>query len=97
MSFETGRELNGEEVKVLVDNFQGEGWLQFSPNNELMSPPPDEPADAGVKSPSIRLRDLLYALWAQQGSKGSFDAFYGAKMDALHQQVREMLDKENHE
>jgi hypothetical protein len=94
LSFETGRELSGEEVSVLVDHFEGEGWLQFSPNEDI-PPPPDNPADAGVKSPSERLRSHLYALYRQRGSKGSFPSFYGAYIDKLLENIRERLDQED--
>lgn len=92
IGFETARELSGEEVKILIDHFQGEGWLQFSPNDDI-PPPPDDPADAGVKSYSQRLRSHLYAFWKQEGGGGSFQGFYGNYMEKLLENIRERLDE----
>jgi hypothetical protein len=78
LEFET-RELAGDEVKILADNFQGEGWLLFRPNPDSgieSAEIPNTDADAGMESPSIKLRKRLWLLWKQQGSKGSFDNFY---------------------
>ena len=93
LAFETGRELTGEEVSLLIDHFQGEGWLQFSANDDI-PPPPEDPADAGVKSPSERLRSHLYALWKQRGEKGNFQSFYGTYIEKLLENIRERLDEE---
>lgn len=74
--FET-RELTGEQVKVLADNFQGEGWLVFKPNGDITyQEVPTEKADAGVKSQAQRLRAAIMVLWRNSGSKGDPEAFY---------------------
>jgi hypothetical protein len=77
VKFET-RELNGDEVKVLADNFQGEGWLVFKPNSDgiLAEEIPTSSADAGVKSQAQRLRGAIMVLWRNRGSKGDPEAFY---------------------
>lgn len=90
LTFET-RELTSDDVKILVDHFQGEGWMQFSPNDDLPAPPAS-PADAGAKSPSERLRGVMYVYWQQQGSKGSFDSFYATKVEELIDKIKEKLD-----
>ena len=92
IAFET-RELSGEDVNLLVDHLQGEGWLQFSANEDMPAPPAS-PADAGTKSPSERLRSHVYVLWSQRGEKGSFDSFWAAQVDAMCERLREMIDKE---
>ncbi len=77
LTFET-RELSGEQVKLLADNFQGEGWLLFKPNGDDISVDeiPTVDAEAGIESPSIRLRKRLYVLWKQRGVQSSFESFY---------------------
>lgn len=77
LTFET-RELAGEEVKILADNFQGEGWLLFSPNDDGISykEVPVEKADAGMKTQAQRLRGAIMVLWRSSGSKGDPEAFY---------------------
>jgi hypothetical protein len=93
--FET-RELNGDEVKILADNFQGEGWLLFKPNslgitlNEI----PEGDANAGVKSQSQRLRGAIMVLWKQKGGKGDPEAFYRTYMEKLIEFTKTKLDPE---
>lgn len=76
LQFET-QELTGEQVAILADNYQGQGWLLFKPNAEVTDADvPSVDADAGLESPSVRLRKRLWVYWKQQGKKGSFEAFY---------------------
>jgi hypothetical protein len=92
LQFET-RELSGEDVKVLADNYQGEGWLIFKPNAQIrMSEIPEGEANAGVKSPSQRLRGTIMVLWQQKGGKGDPDAFYRTYMEKLIEYTKGKLD-----
>lgn len=91
--FET-RELQGEEVKLLVDNFQGEGWLLFSPNEVSVKDVPTESADAGVKSQSKRLRDVIFILWKQRSEKGDFESYYRTYLERLIEYVQSKLEEE---
>ena len=92
--FET-RELQGEEVKLLADTFQGEGWLVFKPNSQgvVMDEVPDNAAESGVKSPSQRLRGVIFVLWQQQGSKGDFESFYRTTIEKLIDFVKSKLEE----
>lgn len=90
--FET-RELAGDEVKVLADNFQGEGWLLFKPNGTVaLSEVPEGIAEAGVKSPGQRLRSVIYLLWEQQGKKGDFESFYRTTMEKMIDLIKSKLE-----
>lgn len=82
--FET-QELSGDQVKILTDNFQGEGWLLFKPNSDGITEQeiPDVDADAGIESPSTRLRKRMYVYWKQNQIKTSFEAFYFAQMQKM--------------
>lgn len=93
--FET-RELSGDEVKILADNFQGEGWLLFKPNGMISeNEVPDAKANSGVKTPSQRLRAVMYLYWEQRGSKGSFDAFYLTEMEKAIEWWKSKLEPES--
>lgn len=93
IKFET-RELAGEEVKILADNFQGEGWLLFRPNGNItQADVPEGDANAGLKSPSQRLRAVIMVLWKQQGSKGDPNAFYNTYMEKLIEYVKSKLEE----
>lgn len=91
--FET-RELAGDEVKLLADHFQGEGWLLFKPNADDISlaEVPDTDADAGLESPSVRLRKRIWLLWKQGGEKGSFDNFYLATIGKFMEFIESKLE-----
>lgn len=88
ITFES-RELTGEQVKVLTDNFQGEGWLLFAPNADGIRPEdiPSESADAGVKTSSQRLRATIMVLWRETGSRGDPEAFYRNTMAKLQEYI----------
>lgn len=88
--FET-RELTGDEVNVLVENYQGEGWLLFSPNELGLGSIPEERAESGVKTPHRRLRDKMYVLWKQKGGKGDFESYYRTSMQKLENIITEQL------
>lgn len=94
LSFET-RELSGSEVKILADNFMGEGYLVFKPNDEIA--PVDIPqgnAEAGTKSQSARLRDVIFVLWKQKGGKGDFETFYRVYLEKLIEYTKSKLEPE---
>lgn len=94
LQFET-RELSGEEVKLLADNFQGEGWLMFKPNGDVaLEDIPKERADSGVKSQSQRLREVIYILWKQKGEKGDFETYYRVSLERLIEYIKEQLTPE---
>ena len=93
IKFET-RELSGEEVKILADNFQGEGWLVFSPNEIKQADIPKDKADSGAKSQSQRLREIIYVLWQQKGAKGDSDTHYQVTMERLIEYVKSKLEPE---
>ena len=95
VKFET-RELSGTEVKVLADNFQGEGWLLFKPNAGInLEEIPEVDADAGMKTPSQRLRDVIFILWKQAGGKGDFLSFYNTYMEKLIEYTKSKLVEES--
>ena len=93
--FET-RELNGDEVKILADNFQAEGWLVFKPNDTITPEDiPEGDADSGVKSQSKRLRDVSYILWKQKGERGDFETFYRVYLEKLIEFTKSKLEPES--
>lgn len=96
IEFET-RELSGDEVKLLAESYQGEGYLVFKPNASdiALEDIPEGEADAGVKTPSHRYRSKLYVYWKQHGgveAMGSFDNFYRAHYDKLGEVLESKLE-----
>lgn len=94
IKFET-RELGGDEVKLLADNFQGEGWLVFKPNGDIQEEEiPKGKADSGVKSQSQRLRDIIYIDYKQHGEKGDFESYYRVYLEKLIEFAKSRLTPE---
>lgn len=93
--FET-RELSGEEVKILADNFQGEGWLLFNPNGMITEADlPKGDANAGMKSASQRLRAVMMVYHRQKGLKSDPNAWYNTEQEKMIDWWKEKLDKED--
>lgn len=93
MKFET-RELTGEEVALLADSYQGEGWLIFSPNEEVaIGDIPNEAAEAGVKSPAQRLRARVFIYWKQHVNKGDFESYWRTYVQNKIEDIDEYIDK----
>ncbi len=94
LTFDSEKELSGEEVKVLVDNYQGLGWLVYSPNEIQHTDIPEESVEGETKSQSSRLRSVIYILWCQQGKKGDFELYYRQYLETLITFVKSKLAPE---
>ena len=57
-----------------------------------MEVPDVSPEFKGEKSPSQRLRAVLYLIWKQGGKKTDFELFYRTRMDRIITQLKEKLD-----
>lgn len=92
--FET-RELGGDEVALLANNFQGEGWLLFKPNGQVsMDEVPEGNADSGTKSQSQRLRERIFIMYKQSGSRVDFETYYRTTLERLIEYISSKLEKE---
>jgi hypothetical protein len=89
------RELTGKDASTLLDELLNEGHLLYSPNDDIeFKDIPKEPAETGLnnKTPSQRLRAVLFVRWEQLGKKGSFDDFYKRNMEQLIDVVKSKLE-----
>ena len=85
------KELNPEE-KALAMMHQGKhGWLIFSENEVPTTDMPKGDADLRQKTPSQRLRAVVFVLWQQSRTDVPFPAFYEDYMEKLINQVKEAL------
>lgn len=96
LKFET-RELSGESASKLLDYLQQEGYLLFSPNNDITEADvPEEKADAmlGKKTPSQRFRDRLFVYYIEvkQGDKTKFNQWYADHLEWLGEKYLEKID-----
>jgi hypothetical protein len=89
------RELNAEEIFMIMGLRNTEGWFAFAPNeNEIEIP--EERAETDEKSPSERLRAVLFVLYKQETEKGKFvglfETFRKEKMEKLIEMIKSKLD-----
>ena len=90
ISFDT-RELNSEEIFSIMQLRNAEGWLCFAPNeNELVVP--EDKAEVEGKTPSERLRAVLYIWYKQETEAGKyvgiFENFKNERMEKIIQHVK---------
>lgn len=94
LEFET-RELSGNDASILLGLLQQEGYLLYSPNNDIEEADiPDEKADTmtGRKTQAQRLRAVIYRIWESKGSNGSFETYYQSYMEKVIDQLKEKID-----
>lgn len=85
------KELSSEEKIKVMDFHNQAGWLVFSANEVKDEDIPLQDAEMGNKTPSQRLRAVLFILFQQAGSPGDFDIFYKNKMESIIEHYKEKL------
>lgn len=94
LSFDT-RELTAEEIFTIMSMRHTEGWLCFAPNEEGLDIP-DTPAELDEKSPSERLKAVLFVWYKQETTAGRFvgmfDTFRKEKMEKIIEGVKSKLE-----
>ena len=86
------QELTKEEMLAIMSFSQGFGYLLFASTQMSEEDIPKEKLSPDEeKSPSKRLRSILFILWKQQGGEGDFEAFYRKKMEAIIEQLKSRL------
>lgn len=90
------RELGGEEASKLFSLRGSEAWCLIAPESftEENVKLPTEKADpaVGTKTPSQRLRAVLWRLHEQSHSGTDFESFYRIKMEGIIEQLKGKLD-----
>jgi len=93
ISFDT-RELNAEEIFTIMSLRHSEGWLCFAPNQEDLDTP-EENAEIDEKTPSERLRNVLFVWYKQETESGKFvglfESFRKEKMEKIIESVKSKL------
>ena len=93
LSFET-RELSAEETMTLMALEGAEMWLCLAPNPEEIEIP-EERAEVDEKSPSERLRNVLFVYYKQETQAGRyvglFENFKKEKMERLIEFIKGKL------
>ena len=87
------REFSPDESAILFSLRGSEAWALLSPAPLEEDDIPDEPVyQSSGKSPSQRLRNVLYVLWQQKGSIGEFDTFYRERIEGIIAKIKEKLE-----
>ena len=72
-----------------------EGWLAFAPNNEELEIPKEQAILDDEKSPSERLKNVLYVWYKQETEEGKFvglfETFRKEKMEVIIEGVKKKL------
>lgn len=88
-------ELTAEEKTELSKHYQHFGWLLFSEQEHDEKELALEAIrkDTGGKSPSQRLRSVLYVAWQQRGRDDmTFEEYYAQQMERFINRVKNALD-----
>ena len=88
----TTPELSPEE-KAEFMRLQGMNLIAlFTPLDEPNAPEYIVDKEIETKTPSNRLRNVLFVLWTQEGSKGEFDEFYKKYIEKFINAIKEKLE-----
>lgn len=88
-------ELLPEHIVALADAGRKAGWMVYKVNAELSVadiPKDDAPVEADMKTPSQRLRAVIWRIWEANGSKGDFEGYYRRSMEALIEKLKQRLE-----
>lgn len=91
-TIQSTREVSDVDVAVLLGFRKKEGWFLFSENELQEIDIPKKDAEIESKTPSQRLRAVLFIQWKQSGSKNTFEDYYRAKIEEYINEVKETLD-----
>lgn len=84
-----------EEAKIF--ELRGKlGWFLFA--DQLMKVEdvkdlPEIKVEKGQKTPSERLRSVIFVFWEQNGAKGDFDSFYRGQIEKIINRIKEELNQ----
>lgn len=87
------KEVDAEEKLQILNFFNQTGWLMFSEDQIQDTEIPTKDSDFDGKTPSQRLRGVLFVLWKRLGQKGDFEQFYKEKMEAFINLIKNKLDQ----
>lgn len=94
LGFITNFEVSNEDFANMDTFRKASGWLLFSENemSEADLPTSDAPVDAGQKTPSHRLRNVIYKYWLQAGQVEPFYSYYEREIEKAIERYKEALE-----
>lgn len=91
----SSQELSPNDFAELKKHHNAFGWLLFKNSEIQKSDVPEEDAieeEDADKTPSKRLRAVLFRLWHQRKVEEPFDVWYRKQMEVIIDKVKEKLD-----
>lgn len=92
LQIDTALELQPEEVALLWSLYEKQGHFLFKEaeikEEDTLSVPDTAPEFKNDKTPSQRLRNVIYVFWEQNGATGSFDDFYKKQINKLIDKIK---------
>lgn len=86
----TTPELSPEEKAMFMELQNLNLEATFSPAEERTDVK-EVKGEFDTKTPSQRLRNVIYVYWEQKGAKGDFDSFYLRQMNKLIEKIKAEL------
>lgn len=87
-------ELSDTDVLELKRNQGKFGHVLFKENEFTVDDLPKEQAEDKNKTPSKRLRAVIFIEWTQKGKHGNFEEFYRLKMEKIIEYLKSKLDND---
>lgn len=85
------QELNSDEKVTIINFVNGFGWLLFDVHESIDLPKESPHREAGDKTPSQRLRAVLYVLWQKKYSDIPFDVWYQQQVEKIISSIKERI------
>ena len=90
--FHTSREQsNHEQTATVLEMAHKTGWLLFKPDPIQDIEIPNKPTGIEGKTPSQRMRAVIFILWKQNGEKGNFEDYYAEYMEKFIDHIKQKL------
>jgi len=89
------QEVGPEDKGLIMGLHKKLGWFLFAEsevNQEDALDLPDIKFEKDEKTPSQRLRAVLYLLWEKQGKKGTSEEFYRKYLEKVIESLKEKLN-----
>lgn len=90
------QELMPAEMAFLFEMLNKQIWTAFKDvpvaAEDIKAPEVLIDKEAGEKSKSESLRDVIFVLWTKNGKQGDFDTFYKKQMDKFIDWVKDKLN-----
>ena len=95
LSVYVSRELPAKDMAILFSFNKAEGYMMFAEKQadlDKVAIPDYKTEFKTDKTPSVRLRAVLFLRWEQQGKVGDFDSHYKQQMERFIEAVKEKLN-----